>query len=235
MHPTLQRPEFWAAHYYLLIADDEHDSQELVEPIFGFTDTQITDYYLNELVQPDEIASPLWLPLGRDFSVGVVYADCGDDGNEVRYLLDHPSWSEPELIGFDSPHFALPALRWEEIVLLHSAMRADNALEASAVALLMFPATYLTSAAQQAEAQNWLTAWWKNFPVIQPKAIETLVRNIVAYRTVPEVRWWHDAALGWITNDVNSLRNPDTRMRPLSQQRFERVRDVFNWAARQAS
>lgn len=53
MDRELERPEFWAAHYYLLVADDDHDSPELIEPLFGLTAKSVEDYYLQTLVRGD--------------------------------------------------------------------------------------------------------------------------------------------------------------------------------------
>src|SRR6185295_3540078 len=111
MNGALNDSRFWAAHYYLLLADDEHDSAELIQPLFGISAEKLYEYYFNELVKPDGQATPIWLPLGNGYQVGVEYAECGEDGHEVRYFLGHSDGSAPELLGFDSPHFALPAFR----------------------------------------------------------------------------------------------------------------------------
>src|SRR5262249_25072524 len=121
MDPRLKDPRFWAAHYYLLLEDEEQASRELVEPLLGISAKAVEDYYFGELVKPEDVAQTVWLPLKSDFRVGVEYVDCEDDGHEVRYRLDHAAWSEPELLGFDSAHFALPAFRWQELIAMREA------------------------------------------------------------------------------------------------------------------
>jgi len=223
----LETPELWVAHYYLLLADDENESSDLVEPLFGISEDRIEEYYLGHLVQPEATARTLWLPLLDGFSAGVQYADCGDDGHEVRYFLHHAPWSEPELLGFDSAHFALPAFRWDEVTLVHAALREQGTAQASAAALFLFPATYLTSSEEQAEAESRLAEWWKTLSVIRPRAIDTLAKNVAAYRFSPEVRWSVDAKLGWINDGMYSFRNPRTEMCAFSERRFERVRSFL--------
>ncbi len=41
MHPQLERPEFWAAHYYLLLEDGERQPSELVEDVFGISNRDV--------------------------------------------------------------------------------------------------------------------------------------------------------------------------------------------------
>src|SRR5262245_35727818 len=212
MDPELAKREFWAAHYYLLLAAEERESSDLVEPLFGLPNSALEAYYFGQLVRPESDAHPLWLPLRDGYSAGVEYADCGDDGHEVRFFLSHESWDEPELLGFDSPHFALPAFRWDELVLLHAALATQVDRRAPAAALLLFPAVYVTAADMSYDVKEHLQEWWRTLTYLSPADPELLVRNVVAYRDNPDVRWRKDEKLGWINDSIYSFRNPNAHM-----------------------
>jgi hypothetical protein len=227
MDRELERSEFWAAHYYLLMAD-AGESSELVEPIFGLPNRVVEEYY-SELVQPDTKAHPLWLPLLDGYSAGVEYVNCGDDGHEVRFAISHPSWEDREPLGFDSPHFALPAFRWQELTLLHRALEKCVGRSVGATAgLLLFPAVYLTSDDDVRDARQHLLGWWGELPYVSLSDATVLVENTVANRHNPDVRWWEDETLGWINDSIYSFRNPRTRMCAFSERRFARMREFFS-------
>jgi len=224
MNDTFKDPRFWAAHYYLLIGDDDHDSGELVESLFGLRDEALQAYYFGDLVKPDDQSTPLWLPLAHGYQAGVQYADCGDDGHEVRYLLGHATWPEPELVGFDSPHFALPAFRWQELVQMHDAL---GPVLGSLAATLLFAGTYVTDADDEEQVVATFADWWTSHPILVPPQPRRVAANAAAYRRIPGFSWRYDEELGWINDELNSLRNPETRMRTFSRDRFERVRSFF--------
>jgi len=231
MNGALNDSRFWAAHYYLLLADDEHDSAELIQPLFGISAEKLYEYYFNELVKPDGQATPIWLPLGNGYQVGVEYADCGEDGHEVRYFLGHSDGSAPELLGFDSPHFALPAFRWQELVHFRNVLGPELG---NLAATLLFAGTYITDADDLEEVVSLLSSWWVSHPILPTSRSTLVAQNAAGYRHVSGFRWWRDEKLGWVNDCAYSLRNPSTRMRPFSAERFDRVQrflTAFGFAA----
>jgi hypothetical protein len=230
----LERREFWATHYYLLLAEEEHDSEELVEPIFGVSSEAVETYYLKELVRPAAKGSPHWLDLLAGARVGVEYAGDGDGGTEVRFLVNRDSWEGSELLGYDSGHFALPAFRWPELEAIHRAVAVSDPAKAAAAALLLFPATYVTNDEDSGRIQEHLVSWWRTLGFARPEFVERLACNTAAYRSVPEVRWHLDATLGWINDSVYSLRNPQTRMCAFEERRFLRVKEFMTEVDRAA-
>src|SRR5713226_989279 len=122
MDSELRKPEFWATHYFLLIGDEERESSELVQLIFGIEAEKLYKYY-ERLAQPAANARVLSIGLDTGYGVGVEYLNCGEDGNEIRFYITHASWERPEFLGHDSPHFALPAFRWEEVKKVHACVK----------------------------------------------------------------------------------------------------------------
>src|SRR5712672_633658 len=161
MDTELAKPEFWVTHYYLLLGDEERDSSDLVQPIFGIEAGKLYKYY-ERLVQPAAKARVLSVSLDGGYGVGVEYVDCGEDGNAVRFYISHASWARPELVGHDSPHFALPAFRWEEVKKVHAGVKDKS--EAAAAGLLLFPATHITPDDSQDDVAARLSRWWEDLP-----------------------------------------------------------------------
>jgi hypothetical protein len=220
----LQKPEFWATHYFLLIGDEENESSDLVQPIFGIEANKLYKYY-ESFVKPPESARMLSVGLDGGFGVGVAYVDCGESGNEMRFYITH-SAPYHELLGHDSPHFALPAFRWEEVKKIHASVK-DKTI-AAAAALLVFPATYITVEDSESDVSSHLSQWWKDLPYVKVTNISTLVRDVIANRTVSEIKWWIDPKLGWINDGRYSFRNPKTLMCEFSETRFERMHQFLS-------
>lgn len=222
--PELTKAQFWATHYWLLMENDEVEASDLVEPLFGLRPDLVSKYY-EQLVRPAEAAKVMSVSLEAEFGVGVDYARSRDAGDLVRFYITHPTYRQPELLGYYSPHFALPAFRWNELKHIHSS--ASDTVEGAAAALLMFPATYLAND-EVAEASKALTMWWKDLGYVKVAGSDDLIRNAVEHRRVPDVRWRHDPTLGWITDGQYSFRNPTTLMCAFSKQRFDRVAHLLS-------
>lgn len=217
MDPRLSRPEFWAAHFYQLLGTDERDAEEFLEPFFGVSYAEMHEFYATELEHPDGTDDLLALEVHDRASVAVEYADCGEDGTELRFHITTGAWTEWELVGYDSPHFALPAFRWEEVVALGAQQPLAFPLLVPAVA---WPGT--------GEAMAALVRCWREHPYVQPDDPSELARQI-ASRLYPatELKWWHDSRLGWINDGRYSFRNPETSMCAFSAERFQRIGEFF--------
>lgn len=215
MHPFFERPEFWAAHYEPVIGTDEEEGSDFLKALFGVEPDVAFDFYSNELIAPDGTAARLAMPVTKDASVAVEFADCGDDGNELRYSITMDSWDDWELVGYDSPHFALPAFRWEEVEAIGR--------HQPAALLLLLPSVRFGEKEPGHSAIDYIENAWRQLNLVSPKAARTISEHAVENLSGWDLQWSHDPALGWINDGEYSFRNPETRMTPFSRERFQRI------------
>ena len=238
----LDNPLFWATYYHELLPTEEADNADCIEPYFGVSATAVNQFFLDELcvrrfAEPSGSAMP-WVSIAIDlpenFMLQIVFAD--DSEYEERYLLQHPTWSEPELLGYASGSFALPALRWREVVQSATCcFDPMGSLRPSPTALaLLFPAIWITPADDYNEIYATLAAAWRALGIVRAAAIESFVTQIMAHNAI-DVRWRYDQTLGWINDSLYSLRNPNTRMRPFDAQHFARLEQFRHLLERQVS
>lgn len=216
--------EFWATHYCLLMTDFEQNDDALLERFFGIAPEPLWAYD-RALTRPPGATRPLVVALRNGFGLEVEYTDCGEDGTEVRYYVTgkHPAFRE--LIGYQSPSWALPALRWDEVKKIHGSLSDPGA--AAVAGLLALPAAFLTTDDKPQEVAACLTRWWSALPGEGPNCIDELVGNIVENIRNPELRWREHAVLGWINNSSYSFRNPHTLMCEYSDARFDHMRQFL--------
>jgi hypothetical protein len=225
VHDRWTNPLFWAAHHHEILADDDHDTRELIEPIFGLEADDVTDFYMNEHVQPEGDSTPLFLPIADGHSIAVETVDRGAHGHEQRFYVTHESWPTATLVGYHSPHFALPAFRWDEVrAIAAAASRNHGPTAQSAAMLLLLPSVYFTDADDLDAAERTVRDAWKTLPHIEVRNPELAAELSVASLSADEVRWWRDPRLGWINDGKYSLRNPTSALgRTLGEDRFARI------------
>ena len=228
--PLLRRPEFWASHYFLILCDEEHDSLEMVEQIFGVPPDAVDRFYSQYLVHPADDDQPpqISLPLFDGFELQVDSVNCDDEYHELRYFLHRHSWEQPELLGYASGHFALPAFRWTEIDSLSRALHrvlADEVVASSAL-LLLFPSVWITPSDDPAYLSQRLAQAWSALDFLQIRDLDSLIRFSIAH-PAEDLAWWNDPRLGWINNGMYSFRNPETLMCKFSERRFQRVSEFI--------
>lgn len=221
MDSALKNPAFWANHYYLLMADFEECDSVLLNRFFGLTE-QVLEAFYRSVVDK----GPLGMALGAGLGLALEYADCGEDGTEARFHITGEQPPFDEVLGYESPSFALPAFRWEEIRQI-CASQADPARAATA-GLLCFRAAKLSNDKEAADATHHLLRWWDDMPWVRVYHAEQLVHNIVANSLWKNFAWRQDSELGWINDGDYSFRNPGTLMCPFSAERFENVRRFFS-------
>jgi hypothetical protein len=223
---VLRRPEFWATHYYNIVGNEHHESGELINVVFGLTNERLDEYYFS-LVRPEERALLITVAVLRYYDVGVQYVDCHEHGTQVRYSLGHEQWPQRELLGYDSPHFALPAFRWAEVDLIARAVEQSSPDHAAMARLLLFPAVSLTRQDDTDVVTRTLLAGWKQLGLTHSGHEQALIRSAVENRLDPELTWSHDPELGWINDGIYSFRNPNTLMTRFDAKRFARIRDLW--------
>jgi hypothetical protein len=141
--------------------------------------------------------------LANGWHAGVDLVMCpGDFG--IDYVVVPPS-GKPLVIGVHGGNHWLPALRWEELLLLANAARTASTVSRTRAVLLFYPACY-PDAAQKDEVREVLRQAWGDvgFPVQHLEAwIDRLTDQFCAGH-----KWRRDPTHGWICEGGGSLRDP---------------------------
>jgi hypothetical protein len=220
----LGNPLFWAMWYYMHIGTEERDSAELMEPFFGLSNEEVNQFYVANFSRDDPHAPwlSIKLPLPDGFSLSVEFAETY---SEDRYTLSHADWNSSVLLGYHSGHFALPALRWNEVAAIGrcAALTSLDENHRRVALLLFFPGVYLTDMDTIAEVRSTLIAAWETLGLVKQTHIQEMVDQIIDGKVIDDLRWWRDPDLGWINDGRYSLRNPRTRMCEFDKAKFERI------------
>ncbi|MEZ0295569.1 MAG: hypothetical protein ACAI35_03850 [Candidatus Methylacidiphilales bacterium] len=207
-------PCFWSAHYHEHMADEEgeSDTDTLIPQFFGHDSDEPNQFYVDNL----RSGCPLFskeLPNG--LSVQVVYSDVAE--YQTRYSLRLPD-GEKILLGYESAHFSLPAMRWEELVHIRNAHASiSTARSAAECLLLLFPSVYILAGDPVEEIRLALCQAWEELGIVQAGQIKNLTESIIRSHVYGEIQWKRHETFGWINTSMYSQRNPESRLSQMSQ------------------
>jgi len=222
----LSRPEFWAVHMFLITKMRAgKGDRDPTEKAFGKPEKALMAFYKKELCS--EKQWPYFpVTLLKGYSVWVQYSNYPEDNN-IDYCLDHSSWSEPISLGVGTADFMLPALRWEELLLISRNATIENtSMDPFACALLLLlPAVWFTSSDPLSEACTILISAWQKLGVIEKRALAEFVDYTMAISGSNKFEWREEGALGWINNSQWSARNP--KLKVLSKADLDRIHKFF--------
>jgi hypothetical protein len=154
------------------------------------------------------------LRLRNDWRIGVVLSMYPEDF-EIQEVVAPPSADELIVLGVNGGHSRLPALCWEELLMLRDAVVPNNlAMKAKAV-LLLFPSICLSSDMKIDEIRQVVEPAWTNSGIPVRHASELVGRPIDdflgsrrLYPDVQETVWRKHRKHGWINDNPQSFRNP---------------------------
>jgi hypothetical protein len=141
--------------------------------------------------------------LANGWRAGVDLVMCpGDFG--IDYVVVPPSGT-PLVIGVHGGNSWLPALRWEELLLLERATRTTETVSRARAFLLFYPACF-ADVARKEEVRGMLRQAWGGvgFPV---RNVEAWIDRLTD-QWCSGCQWRRDPAYGWICEGGGSLRNP---------------------------
>lgn len=236
----LENRLFWGVYYY------DHQFFEDLEA-FGIFDTDF-ESIRNELkeitdAEPGRFACySFTLPLSGGCSVSVEFEICpGDPG--TAFYIQHADWQEPLLLSRMPSLLDMPPFRWEEVLLLSSAICAAgraSALHGAAIPLL-FPGVWLTPRDDADRVHHHLRSAWEALEAAKPADIDEWVSTMTKHQLVEETVqvidrrgtqiidrhenrvWKYDDRLGWVNNS-RSRRNPDHSAPSF----FQKVKEFFS-------
>jgi hypothetical protein len=209
---------FWALLYEYWVKPRVGDSFDDGEEYFFSVRESAVNAFFRELEGASREASypeySVLLTLRRGWRIGVVLSMYPEDF-QVQDVVAARSSDELIVFGVNGGNSQLPALRWEELLVLRDAvLPADPAVKAKAV-LLLFPSVCLSSDLAMGEVRRVLQCAWKESEIPIRNAAELIDRPIRDFigsrRQYPDVKdtlWSNHPRHGWINNSQYSLRNP---------------------------
>lgn len=189
-------PLFWATHYDLCLGEPVSDY--ILE---GSGESLDMKYRWRE-IDPNPTFS---FSMPENLVFEVVY-----ETNEVLYTIRTHHFDDKIILGYHSAHWALPALRWDELLAIRGCVydNTGDPVKADMVLLLAFPGTWLNVKRQQ-HTQQILTQCWGRVNGLDTHNLSKIVNECL---NQPVARWRLDSKLGWITDERHSPRNPDCLM-----------------------
>jgi hypothetical protein len=210
---------FWALLYEHWVKPRAGDSFDDGEQYFFSVRESAVQAFFDELQGAPTAAGSypeysVLLTLRHRWRIGVVLSMFPEDF-EVQDVVGPPSSDELIVFGVNGGHFRLPALRWEELLLLRDAVRPPQpAIKAKAI-LLLFPSVGQSSDLDMDAVRRVLQSAWRKSGIPLRHADELVARPVEDFvesrRVQPEMKealWRNHPKHGWINDSPYSLRNP---------------------------
>jgi len=215
MHPQLvsrdallDDPRFWCLLYEQWLKPRVDDVFAEGEDYFFLTPEDSVGELFHELeaIAVNEGRFPavsVLVDLANGWRAGVELMMCPEDF-EVDYVVVPPLSGEHKIIGVYGGNHWLPALRWEELLLLAAASRPMTAMSNARGVLLFYPPCFPDESRRDEVRKVLHDAWSEvGFPVRHLD--EWIDRTDQCTSAVP---WKKDPDCGWICENDHSLRNP---------------------------
>lgn len=218
----LESPHFWAVHYYLLIGDDEHDESELCDDLLGISGAEVNQFYVDHFLCCDKALPYPYVSLRIDgsCSIEVEYAQGAE--SQTRYKIRDENGAI--VLGYNSGHFSLPALRWAEALQLAGAV--VSARQKAQVILLLLPGIWVEQP-DSVEATASLEASFAELGLFDSIGRNRLVKNIMQHLQMKDRLWSFDKHLGWICSGQYAQRNPKSLLSSLVEKDLLRIKRFF--------
>jgi hypothetical protein len=211
----LHEPQFWIT--MLLVHCPPTELDYVGEDFFGLPPESSDAWYLEEIEQPLKAGRSLCIrvPLpGRRY---VEFEMAGGVEYQDRIWIGREDSARRVLLGYQSGHSSLPALRAEETF---------DLVESSGLASLLWCfGTYFPIDAAE-ETEGWVHSLFDQLPGLKPGAADRLTAAFIE-QFYGEPVWTEDPALGWISASAYSQRNPQSTMSVLTPEDFVFIREFF--------
>jgi hypothetical protein len=186
----------------------------------------------NTECQPDHYpAHSVLLSLRNGWRIGVVLSMFPEDF-EIQDVVASPSSDELIVFGVNGGNSRLPAMRWEELLLLRNNVIPNNSVINAKALLLLFPSIDISSEMKTEEVRQIVEQAWTNSTIPIEHANELIGRPIEDFlegrRIYPEVQetvWRKHRNHGWINDSHHSFRNPKVKG---SERVIPVIRDLFS-------
>jgi hypothetical protein len=212
----MEAPEFWAMQAILHVSSE--NIEDPAYKFFGIPQALVDEWYHANITSlQSAVQSPCFrvsLPNSKyiemEMSAGIEHQN--------RIWIGENSSLHRVLLGYDSGHFSLPALRISEITWLACQTPA------SASSLLWLTETYIDN---NKAPLDFILDLVSRIPGIVKSQIGLMTRTLIDNLTVSGLLWTIHPDLGWVNNWEYSQRNPKSRLSILSPADFGFIRAFF--------
>lgn len=206
---SVRDPRFWAGYLSSCIEADE---------FFTVSADEMDEFHEATIhARWHDGAWPfLRVPLGGERYLEVEWAADAEYQTRIWAGIDAGT---KLILGYDSGHFSLPAIRFAEFRAI-----ARNAA-APHLALLAFPMCGEES--YSADDRAFLQELVQELPGLRRAKAAEATDVLIEARTLEESRWTNDPRWGWINDSPISQRNPDGLMNWNDDDDFARLRTFF--------
>jgi hypothetical protein len=210
---------FWALLYEYWVKPRVGDSFDDGEQYFFSVRENAVNAFFRELEgAPTEAGSypeySVLLTLRNGWRIGVVLSMYPEDF-AVLDAVRPPSSDELIVFGVNGGNSQLPALRWEELLIIRDAVVPPEPATKAKAILLLFPSVCLSSDLEIGAVRRALqSAWGKTgIPIrhadeLVARDIDDFIENRRLHPDVKETLWRTHPRHGWINDSEHSLRNP---------------------------
>jgi hypothetical protein len=226
MHPIrferddlLDDARFWALLYQYWVKPRVGDGFDDGEEYFFSVRERAVNAFFRELERvPLRVGSypeySVLLTLRNGWRIGVVLSMYPGDF-EVQDVVAAPSAEDLIVFGLNGGNSRLPALRWDELLMLRDAVLPPNPAVKARAVLLLYPAVCLSSDLRIGTVRRVLQHAWRKCGIAVGQADELPARAVGDFigsrRLYPELKetlWRNHPKHGWINDSHHSLRNP---------------------------
>ena len=145
------------------------------------------------------------LPLRNHWRVGVSLSMCPEDF-EIQDVLSPPFSDDLVVFGVNGGNSQLPALRWDELLIISDSVKPQELISKARAVLLLFPSVCLSAETNLNEVQRTIINCWQESGISTRHADELVARCLEG--PIDDILWSKDPKYGWINNSRHSLRNP---------------------------
>jgi hypothetical protein len=231
----LDDPRFWALLYEHWVKPRVGDGFEDGERyFFSVRETAVNAFFqkLKKARTPrgSYPEHSVLITLRNGWRIGVVLSLYPEDF-AVQDVIEPPTSEERIVFGVNGGNSRLPALRWEELLVLSDAVVPDDPAVRAKAMLLLFPAIFLSSKHKFDRLRQTMGQAWQTSGIPVNHADELVGRPIddflgirKLYPKLGETIWSRHRKHGWINEGHHSLRNPKVEG---SERVIPRMRELF--------
>lgn len=215
----LDDAQFWAILYQYWVKPRVGDTFDDGEQHFFLIRESTVNAFFRQLensrTQPIHYPDlSVLLTLRNGWRIGVVLSMYPEDF-EIQYVVAGPSSDELIVFGVNGGNSRLPALRWEELLVLRDAVVSKSPEAKAKALLLLFPSICLSSELKIDEVrQNVEQAWAKSGIAVEHvgelvgRLLDDFLEGRSMYPEAHETVWHNHQIHGWINDSHHSYRNP---------------------------
>lgn len=218
---ALSDPRFWAWQLSAHLSSDE--VEEEAGECLGFSADELEAFH-EEFLEA-RFSAGVWpfirFPIQKNRFVEIEFAASIE--LQERFWIGDSGTQQRVLLGYHSPHFSLPAFRFEELLKLDA--RFGRAGVPRAALLLLLSACYVPKFS--GPPHDLAVELFATLPGVKKRTARSMAKGLGQNLTVPDLAWKRDRKLGWVNNWKYSQRSPAGLMSVLGTDEFAFIANFF--------